>query len=407
MTSHQNTSMKLTSLQPLSSLTPSLPSELYLTCPHCTSSNILLSSISTSPHSKKPQMKITCEQCQTQKTIDIEKYINFLLSNHTQFHNCFKHNDIMSSFHCSTCDLFMCDLCYSYHQIFQAEHQSEYHLPEKSGCPIHPQMTLDFLCEDCNENICVECGKKYHSGHHVIQLREYWENVNLSLEFKTKIEVKDYIDREIKKYDSTVKEQIDSIETLIASFQHLKAVIETNHSKAIKNNKIVRDIVVSMYNKFFMSKYHPEINTINTIKSMNIGKMIIQEDLIKYNDIIKNIKLEFSKLNTFHSVLSERLIIQERERGNEIIVDKPYLNRKHKKDTFIETYDSKRKKQSSIYLSTQETTNQMNKRKEEPKQPSESSNDSAEDDSDFFNNQFNDSYENTFDYNTLNIENIE
>lgn len=156
-----------------------------------------------------------------------------------------------------------------------------------------------------------------------------------------------------------------------------------------------------------MSKYHPEINTINTIKSMNIGKMIIQEDLIKYNDIIKNIKLEFSKLNTFHSELSERLIIQERERGNEIIVDKPYLNRKHKKDTFIETYDSKRKKQSSIYLSTQETTNQMNKRKEEPKQPSESSNDSAEDDSDFFNNQFNDSYENTFDYNTLNIENIE
>ena len=204
-----------------------------------------------------------------------------------------------------------------------------------------------------------------------------------------------------------MKEQIDSIETLIASFQHLKAVIETNHSKAIKNNKIVRDIVVSMYNKFFMSKYHPEINTINTIKSMNIGKMIIQEDLIKYNDIIKNIKLEFSKLNTFHSELSERLIIQERERGNEIIVDKPYLNRKHKKDTFIETYDSKRKKQSSIYLSTQETTNQMNKRKEEPKQPSESSNDSAEDDSDFFNNQFNDSYENTFDYNTLNIENIE
>ena len=138
-----------------------------------------------------------------------------------------------------------------------------------------------------------------------METRFRWENVNLSLEFKTKIEVKDYIDREIKKYDSTVKEQIDSIETLIASFQHLKAVIETNHSKAIKNNKIVRDIVVSMYNKFFMSKYHPEINTINTIKSMNIGKMIIQEDLIKYNDIIKNIKLEFSKLNTFHSELSE------------------------------------------------------------------------------------------------------
>ena len=156
-----------------------------------------------------------------------------------------------------------------------------------------------------------------------------------------------------------------------------------------------------------MSKYHPEINTINTIKSMNIGKIIIQDELIKYNDIIKNIKVEFSKLTTFHTELSDRLLLQERKREEDEIVDKPFLSRKHKKDTFIETYDSKRKKQTSIYLSTQETTNQMNKRKEEPKQPSESSNDSAEDDSDFFNKQFNDSYENTFEFNTLNIDNNE
>lgn len=404
MTSHQSSTNKLTSLQPFSSQTSSLPSELYLTCPHCSSSNILLSSFSSSHHSKKPLMKITCEQCQAPKKIEIEKYINYLLSNQTHVHNCFKHNDIMSSFHCSTCDLSMCDLCYSYHQIFQSTHQSKYVLSNKSECSFHRQMTLDFICEDCNDNICIECAQKFHKGHNVIQLREYWEKVNQSLRFKSKIEVKDYIDAEMNKFDSTVKEQIDSIDKIISSFQHLKTLIESNHSIVMRNNKILRDIVISMYNKFFMTKYHPEFNTVKTIKAMNIGKMIIQDDLIKYNDIINNIKTDFCNLATFHSEISERLFIHEQRTFTEK-VDKPFLNRKHKIDSYIDTYETKRKKQSSINLSTQETTN--HRTKEEPKQLSVSSNDSAEDDSDFFNKQFNESYDNTFDYNTLNIDNNE
>ena len=50
-------------------------------------------------------------------------------------------------------------------------------MEKKNSCKEHPKMEISLICkeEGCNnQGICLKCVSK-HSGHHLVEIREFWE----------------------------------------------------------------------------------------------------------------------------------------------------------------------------------------------------------------------------------------
>ena len=146
-------------------------SSIDLHCPNCSNRDIRISEVHKSS-TNSLQMKIQCDKCQNQKKIDLEKYLNFISSTSSKTEKCFKHKDLVGKIYCKNCGFYMCNICYSYHQVFEPTHETKYGTDEINFCHLHKEQNLDFYCENCDVNLCAECGRKFHTGHSVIQLRE-------------------------------------------------------------------------------------------------------------------------------------------------------------------------------------------------------------------------------------------
>ena len=297
-------------------------SSIALLCPSCSNRDIRISEVRKSSTTNSLQMKITCDKCQIQKKekkIDLEKYLSFISSSSSKSEKCFKHKDLVGTIFCKNCGFYMCNICYSYHQVFEPTHETKYGIDESNFCKFHKEQNLDFYCENCDVNLCAECGRKFHCGHSVIQLREYWEKVNNKLGFHNNKELNKYVQNEIMRYDLYTKQQIAAIDKIIVSFQQLRNIIEQNHKIALKNNQIALNLVDSMYTEFYQCKYYPKFNLIQNVENINVNVLITKNDLLSYTRILDGIHKHFQSLAEFHAEMSNKLIISERRKKNLII----------------------------------------------------------------------------------------
>lgn len=288
-------------------------SSIDLHCPNCSNRDIRISEVHKSS-TNSLQMKIQCDKCQNQKKIDLEKYLNFISSTSSKTEKCFKHKDLVGKIYCKNCGFYMCNICYSYHQVFEPTHETKYGTDEINFCHLHKEQNLDFYCENCDVNLCAECGRKFHTGHSVIQLREYWEKVNNKLRFHNNKELTTYIQNEILRYDAYTKQQITAIDKIILSFQQLRNIIEQNHKIAMKNNQLALTLIDSMYTEFYECKYYPKFHLIQNVENININILITKNDLLGYTRILDGINKHFRNLAGFHGEMSNKLIISERQR---------------------------------------------------------------------------------------------
>ena len=290
---------------------------IELLCPNCSNRDIGISDIRKSSTTNCLQMKIQCDKCQihkTQKKIDLEKYFSFIASSSSKTEKCFNHKDLVGNIFCKNCGFYMCNICYSYHQVFEPTHETQYGLDEINFCPFHKEQNLDFYCENCDVNLCAECGKKFHNGHSVIQLREYWEKVNNKLRFHNNKELTKYVQNEIFKYDAYTKQQIAAIDKIIVSFQQLRNILEHNHKIAMKNNQLGLTLIDSLYTEFYQCKYNPKFHLIQNVENINVNILITKNDLIGYTRILDGINKHFRNLAEFHGEISNKLIISERQK---------------------------------------------------------------------------------------------
>ena len=288
---------------------------LDLQCPFCSNHNISINEVHISSN-KALQGKITCDKCDEckDKKIDLEKYVSYIASSSAETKKCFKHKDLVGNIYCKNCELAMCNICYSYHLAFEPSHQTLYGNDENDFCDYHPQQNLDFFCENCNVNLCAECGRKFHCGHNVIQLREYWEKVNSRIKFKNYNEVDAFLRNELCKFDTCTKEQIATIDKFIFSFQQLKLLLENNHRIAMKNNKLTTELIGGIYSAFFQCKYYPKFHLIQNAEKININLLVSRNDLSNYNKIIDGITQNFHILAEFHSNMTNKLLLSEKQR---------------------------------------------------------------------------------------------
>ena len=283
-------------------------------CPNCSNRDIKISDVRKSSTTQCLQMIIECDKCQTQKKIDLEKYLGFIASSSSKTEKCFNHKDLVGNIFCKNCGFYMCNICYSYHQVFEPTHETQYGINEINFCSFHKEQNLDFYCENCDVNLCAECGKKFHNGHSVIQLREYWEKVNNKLRFHNNKELTKYVQNEILKYDAYTKQQIEAIDKIILSFQQLRNIIEQKHKDALKNNQLALTLIDNLYAEFYQCKYYPKFNLIQNVENININFLITKNDLIGYTRILDGINKHFRNLAEYHGEMSNKLIISERQK---------------------------------------------------------------------------------------------
>ncbi|XP_031558515.1 E3 ubiquitin-protein ligase TRIM71-like [Actinia tenebrosa] len=88
--------------------------------------------------------------------------------------------------HCFDCDRSLCDECLKYHSLLMNNHkimslgQSESKekiiellLSREKNCLSHLEKTLDLYCNDCKQNICLECWMQDHDGHSTVSLGKH------------------------------------------------------------------------------------------------------------------------------------------------------------------------------------------------------------------------------------------
>ena len=314
----------------------STPSSSYfdITCPYCKTKNISITSISPHPTTKSYSILIYCPICNTYKSYELQTYYTYLTQNtnhHKSLYKCFKHSTINSSIYCKNCNMHMCNICYSYHSVFEPNHlimvnRSSYdsnnnNTADTPICDKHCEQNLDFYCENCNMNVCYECGHRQHRGHNVIQLREYWEKVNNDLLFKNIDEISNYFDKEIKNYDCFINEQVYNLEKVILYFQNLKILIEKNHIAKMKNNKMLYKVIESLFEEFFQCKYCPRFNAIQNVERIKIGVFIDKQEYTMFVKGMNCLKNDFDYLAKIHSNIYKKLLFTQVDIGKRELND--------------------------------------------------------------------------------------
>ena len=318
-------------------------------CPHCTSTDILLNSIQSLPQFKSFSLQITCNACSSSKTQELQDYISYLskASQPKCINYCFKHTNILANIYCQNCNLYMCNICYSYHLAFEPTHITTDHNDNNNSayyCKMHPEQNMDFYCEECKVNLCIQCSKKRHRNHNVIQLREYWEKVYSKLGFKTIEHVEKYISKILKNYDDMMNEQIHTLGSIILSFQNLKMVVEKNHIINMKNNSLLAKLIVGVYSNFYSSKYFPKLNIIQSVERLRLGNMFDVNSIKQFKSIVDNLAMDYMYLTKVQKEMSKRIIIKEYNNDNiskDIIINTNYNDRCN--DGEYENYLGKKK----------------------------------------------------------------
>ncbi len=248
----------------------------YLLCPKCWKK---IPYINTFIDGDKVKIKIlcTCLENNNYLILNLSEYIT-LLNNKNISNRCSSHPDTVAPKFCMNCENWLCISCFSHHKkdLCISEDIDSNNDNEKIFCFIHSFKKI-YFCKQCNQIFCKTCFLKH--------------NVKNKKEHKA-INIKYYlIDRKIK--------------SKLNKFDKYKEEIINNYN-VIKNDLL------------------KEINSLENNNKEKEKNVIINEEIIKYKNLLE-------KKYLIHKELNEQLInlIEIIFKNLEYFCDKEILNRKY------------------------------------------------------------------------------
>lgn len=217
-----------------------------LVCPQCKSSIIQISSLKM----EIITFKCPCSPCNI--SLQLKEFISNLENIDSSNEKCFKHKDNIANTFCAKCNLYMCDICESYHESFQPDHQTTKQIIKTNDqCIIHHNQKKTLYCKSCDLDLCELCKKSIHHNHEdqIISMKEYFEIAKTLIQFKSTEELSTkYIEKiqEILGYKERQVNFLNSLINIILTMiddinKQCKKTLQTNYDNMLLN-KIVTDI---------------------------------------------------------------------------------------------------------------------------------------------------------------------
>ena len=269
-------------------------------CQKCLCKSLLKKHLMEIPD--KDSVTFLCK-CKRSTDLILSKIFEFLKKKTEQaIIKCQKHSEIATK-QCKECNIFLCDKCLSSHNDLFTNHtlsnitdslkkNSLSSVPNEDKCKDHNR-DYSTYCKSCKISLCNFCLNddeinKKHSGHNLIQYKDYIDRANeqhKKLQFQTYESFSNYINKVEDTFNKnfnesqskTIKTFEDFIKILQMTLDEYKKKMET------KNNK--RNLVMYIIKKVYENYY-------DDIKSFNSGNTSLS--LIKY---LSKPYSEFSELS--------------------------------------------------------------------------------------------------------------
>lgn len=251
-----------------------------LRCPLCDIKSPIIDQLQYDKKHQTPMLSLKCS-CLYSDTSDNKKentypitisdYFRFLFS---KVH-CFKHLNSKPSIYCKKCNLLLCDVCVSYHELFEKDHSD---LIEQIKSVQHTTSTK----QDINNNM-----KQHYDNQTLINL---WNKTNSMSHIKSYEQFEKEANDVYIEYQTYIEDEIKIITEMIANLNQLKNDIEIKHKETIDNFNKVTTLAKIVYNDFFYNKDNNTSyeNIINMNSLLPIVSLIKEKDILCLNKICQN-----------------------------------------------------------------------------------------------------------------------
>jgi hypothetical protein len=284
---------------------------LFFNCPYCKKNIPEILDIKKNYTKNLVFITFNCKCLNTPKVISLNELFEQLNKKSSLGYKCYKHKDKEGIEYCENCKYFMCDICKEYHKDFVKNHKttSIHSLNKIDHCQTHLNNKLEFYCEKCKINTCIDCIKNNHKDHLVITLKEYWEKIYDKLKFQTVIELKNKLETERKNYENIIINSLEKITNFINKMEKLRELIYQFYRLSVENHKILSSIIISVFSNFFNQKDNPDyINCHNCEKLIPMNLISIEE----CNDlgiIFSGFSKVFNKLTRWENSLIQKELV--------------------------------------------------------------------------------------------------
>ena len=284
---------------------------LFFNCPYCKINIPKIIDIKKDFTKNLVFITFNCKCLNTPKVISINELYEQLNKKSSLDYKCYKHKDKEGIEYCENCKYFMCDICKEYHKDFVKNHKttSIQLLNKNENCHIHLNNKLEFYCEKCKRNTCIDCIKKNHKDHLIITIKEYWEKIYDKLKFQTVIELKNKLETERKNYENIITLISEKITYLMNKLAKLREFIGQYYYLSVENHKILSSIILSVFSIFFNQKDNPDYtNCVNCEKLIPMN-LIYLEECNELGIIFSGFSKLINKLSSFESTFLQRELI--------------------------------------------------------------------------------------------------
>ena len=241
-----------------------------LVCPKCKSCTIQIVSLSMGMIS----FKCICNP--VNNTMPLKHFISSIKDIASSNEKCFKHKENIANTFCPMCKLYMCDVCESYHESFQPEHQTTKQIVKMNDqCLVHKGLKKVFYCSQCDIDVCEKCKNSLHKVHinQVLTMEQYFNKCRPLVKFKSTEELSTAYLSIINDLLSYKEKQINFLNSLTNIILSITDEINKKCAETLQKNydnmlltKIVTDIYYSSNENNQIPNYSAVKNAITLVQ---------------------------------------------------------------------------------------------------------------------------------------------
>ena len=241
-----------------------------LVCPKCKSCTIQIVSLSMGMIS----FKCICNP--VNNTMPLKQFISSIKDIDSSNEKCFKHKENIANTFCPMCKLYMCDVCESYHESFQPEHQTTKQIVKMNDqCLVHKGLKKVFYCSKCDIDVCEKCKNSLHKVHinQVLTMEQYFDKCRPLVKFKSTEELSTAYLSIINDLLSYKERQINFLNSLTNIILSITDEINKKCAETLQKNydnmlltKIITDIYYSSNENNQIPNYSAVKNAITLVQ---------------------------------------------------------------------------------------------------------------------------------------------
>ena len=297
-------------------------------CPLCNKDIIQIEKFTRTPCNDEPKIEFSCS-CLKKKnlpnsSVPIKEYMLFLQGRNNTIPTCFKHKDNNGMYYCLTCQLYMCQSCFEYHNVFEPSHLTQYAQEINNIlCGQHINSNCDSFCSECNVYICKMCKESSHRNHNVKTFQDIWEDIYKELDDNTSEELKVRWEKQKYRMHLYIEQQNKAISSRIKRLEYVRNQLNDMYRKISYENELYLQFYKMILNNFLCSKLSPKISLMHNITKMNysIDNILLESTIININ--IKNENIGNSIIDYKNSLIDSlnqmKIIKAKQVEGNEFL----------------------------------------------------------------------------------------